>query len=161
MVLISSLTISCNRFQFTQESPSGQVSVPDFLLSLVALAWFGYTSLMLVPIKRFGTTARWSDATVHRGVAYIVEVPTTLSADAETQSREVLAQLEATLNKVGSAKDQLLMCTIYLADMTDRAVFNEVWEAWLVAGTAPVRACVQVGLADPGYKVEIQAVAAV
>ena len=116
---------------------------------------------MLVPIKRFGTTLRWSDATVHRGVAYVVEVPTTLPADARAQSEEVLAQLEATLLKVGSAKDQLLMCTIYLADMADRVVFNEVWDAWLVPGTAPVRACIQVGLADLGYKVEIQVMAAV
>ena len=116
---------------------------------------------MLIPIKRFGTTRRWSDATVHRGVAYVVEVPATVSADAENQSRQVLAQLEATLLKVGSAKDQLLMCTIYLADMADRTVFNRVWDDWLIPGTAPVRACIEVGLSDPGYKVEIQAVAAV
>jgi enamine deaminase RidA (YjgF/YER057c/UK114 family) len=116
---------------------------------------------MFKPITRFGTTARWSDATVHRGVAYVVEVPQTLPADARSQALEVLSQLEATLLKVGSAKDQLLMCTIYLADMADREVFNEVWDAWLVRGTAPVRACVQAGLTDPGYKLEIQAVAAV
>ena len=116
---------------------------------------------MLLPIKRFGTTARWSDATVHRGVAYIVEVPSTPSASTEAQCREVLAQLEATLLKVGSAKDQLLMCTIFLAHMAYRNAFNEVWDAWLIPGTAPVRACVEVGLADPAYRVEIQAIAAV
>lgn len=116
---------------------------------------------MFLPIKRFGTTVRWSDAIVYHGVAYIVEVPSTLPADARAQSAEVLSQLEATLLKAGSAKDQLLMCTIYLADLGDRNVFNEVWDAWLVPGTAPVRACVQAGLANPDYKVEIQAIAAV
>ena len=116
---------------------------------------------MIFPIKRYGTTVRWSDATVHQGTAYVVEVPATPEADARGQFVEVLAQLEATLLKVGTAKDQLLMCTIYLSDMNDRHTFNEVWDAWLVPGTAPVRACVQVGLADPDYRVEIQAVAAV
>jgi len=114
---------------------------------------------MFKSITRLGTTVRWSDAVVYAGIVHVVEVPTTL-ADAPAQSREVLAQLEATLAKAGSSKERLLMCTIYLADMKDRAAFNEVWDAWLVPGTAPVRACVQVGLADPGYRVEIHAVAA-
>jgi len=121
----------------------------------------GYTTAMFHPITRLGTTTRWSDATVHRGVAYVVEVPARLPADAQDQVRQVLSQLEETLLRVGGSKEKMLMCTIYLADMADRETFNEVWDAWLVPGTAPVRACVQVGLADPAYKVEIQAVAAV
>ncbi len=112
------------------------------------------------PITRIGTTVRWSDAVVHGGTVQIVEVPTTLPAPAADQARQVLAQLETTLTLAGSSKERLLMCTIYLADMADRASFNEVWDAWLVPGTAPVRACVQVGLAEPGYRVEIHAVAA-
>jgi enamine deaminase RidA (YjgF/YER057c/UK114 family) len=111
-------------------------------------------------ITRLGTTKRWSDAVSYHGTVHVVEVPTTLPASAADQAREVLAQLEATLLKAGSTKERLLMCTIYLADMTDRSAFNEVWDDWLVPGTAPVRACVQVGLAEPDYRVEIHAVAA-
>lgn len=85
---------------------------------------------------------------------------TSLLAGIEDQAREVLAQLEATLLRAGSAKSRLLMCTIYLADMADRAAFNQLWDPWLESGTAPVRACVQVGLAEPDYKLEIHAVAA-
>ena len=112
------------------------------------------------PITRIGTTIRWSDAVIHNGTVHVVEVPATLPAPAADQARQVLAQLEATLALAGTSKQRLLMCTIYLADMADRAAFNEVWDAWLVPGTAPVRACVQVGLAEPDYKVEIHAVAA-
>lgn len=112
------------------------------------------------PIHRLNPTVRWSDAVVYNGVVHVVEVPATLPAPAADQARQVLAQLEATLVLAGSAKERLLMCTIYLADMADRAAFNEVWDAWLVPGTAPVRACVQVGLAEPEYRVEIHAVAA-
>ncbi len=113
------------------------------------------------PITRINTTVRWSDAVVHNGVVHVVEVPASLPSPAGDQAKQVLAQLEATLALAGSSKERLLMCTIYLADMADRAAFNEVWDAWLVPGTAPVRACVQVGLAEPGYRVEIHAVAAV
>lgn len=112
------------------------------------------------PITRIGTTVRWSDAVVYAGTVHVVEVPATLPAPAADQTREVLAQLEATLARAGSSKERLLMCTIYLADMADRSAFNEVWDRWVVPGTAPVRACIQVGLADPGYRVEIHAVAA-
>lgn len=112
------------------------------------------------PIARLNPTTRWSDAVVHNGTVHVVEVPATLPAPAADQARQVLAQLEATLVAAGSTKERLLMCTIYLADMKDRAAFNEVWDAWLVPGTAPVRACVQVGLAEPDYRVEIHAVAA-
>ncbi len=117
-------------------------------------------SLFPKDITRFGTTTRWSDAVVHNSTVHVVEVPTTLPADAAAQATEVLAQLEQTLLRAGSSKDRLLMCTIYLADMADRAAFNVVWDAWLIPGTAPVRACVQVGLAEPDYRVEIHAVAA-
>jgi enamine deaminase RidA (YjgF/YER057c/UK114 family) len=112
------------------------------------------------PITRLGTTVRWSDAVVHAGVVHVVEVPSTLPADARAQTREVLSQLAATLERAGSSKERLLMCTIYLANMDDKTAFNEVWDAWLTPGTAPVRACVQVVLAEPEYKVEIHAVAA-
>ena len=113
------------------------------------------------PINRIGTTVRWSDAVVHNGVAHVVEVPSTLPSPAANQVVEVLSQLEATLVRAGTSKERLLMCTIYLADMADRDAFNKIWDNWLVPGTAPVRACVQVVLADPSYRIEIHAVAAV
>jgi enamine deaminase RidA (YjgF/YER057c/UK114 family) len=112
------------------------------------------------PITRINPTVRWSDAVVYQGTIHVVEVPAHLPAPADDQARQVLAQLQQTLALAGSSKQRLLMCTIYLADMSDRGAFNEVWDAWLVPGTAPVRACVQVGLADPEYRVEIHAIAA-
>lgn len=111
-------------------------------------------------ITRVGTTKRWSDAVIHAGTVHVVEVPTTLPAAVADQAREVLDQLETTLAKVDTSKARLLMVTIYLANMADREAFNEVWDAWLIPGTAPVRACVQVGLAEPEYRVEIHAIAA-
>jgi enamine deaminase RidA (YjgF/YER057c/UK114 family) len=37
---------------------------------------------------------------------------------------------------------------------------NEVWDAWLPAGHAPARACVEARLADPDLLVEVSIVAA-
>jgi enamine deaminase RidA (YjgF/YER057c/UK114 family) len=112
-------------------------------------------------ITRIGTTARWSDVVVHDGRVYVVEVPSSAEADLATQAREVLGSLEALLENAGSSKAHLLMTTIYLDDIREIDAFNAVWDAWVPAGTAPVRACVQARLGKPGFKVEVQVVAAV
>jgi enamine deaminase RidA (YjgF/YER057c/UK114 family) len=112
-------------------------------------------------IKRIGTTTRWSDIVVHAGTVYVVEVPASLGADVAVQAREVLSSLEASLEDAGSSKAHLLMATIYLDDIRDLDAFNTVWDAWVPAGSAPVRACVQARLGKPGYKVELQVIAAV
>ncbi|MCE1172762.1 RidA family protein [Zoogloea sp.] len=107
-------------------------------------------------IERAGTTARYSDYTVHGGVVYCVEVPPSAEGDAATQTAGMLASVEQLLARAGSGKDRILLATLYLTDMADYAAVNAVWDAWVPAGTAPSRACVQVlRLADPGWKVEI------
>jgi enamine deaminase RidA (YjgF/YER057c/UK114 family) len=37
---------------------------------------------------------------------------------------------------------------------------NAVWDAWVVPGQTPARACVEARLANPDYKLEIQVMAA-
>lgn len=106
-------------------------------------------------IRRIGTTRRFSDAVVHNGTAYIVEVPANLDADIAAQTENLLASVERLLAQAGSDKTRLLQATVYLADMADYEAMNAVWDAWIPAGTAPVRACVQARLANPGYRVEI------
>lgn len=112
-------------------------------------------------IKRLGTTRRWSDQVIHNGVVYTVEVASSIDADVATQTREVLAQLEAGLVRAGSDTSRLLSVTIWLKDIGDLPVFNAIWDDWVPEGCAPSRACVQATMAHPGYKVEIQATAAV
>lgn len=115
----------------------------------------------LLPVRR-GVTALYSDAVLHAGSVYLVEVPETECDDMREQSLSLLAALERTLRGAGSGKHALLMATIYLVDMADYDAFNAVWQEWLPAGYAPARACVRVaGLARPGWKVEVAAVAAV
>lgn len=111
-------------------------------------------------IERIGTTRRYSDVVKHGNTVYLVEVPATLEADIAAQTREVLASIDHLLAKAGSDKSRLLMATIYLRDMADYDAMNAVWDAWLPEGTAPVRACIEARLAQPGYRVEVVLTAA-
>jgi enamine deaminase RidA (YjgF/YER057c/UK114 family) len=111
-------------------------------------------------ITRIGTSARWSDIVIHGGTMYVVEVPTS-DGDITAQTREVLHSLEDSLRQGGSSPEHLLMVTIFLTDIGDLGAFNQVWDAWVPRGHAPVRACVQARLGNPTYKVELQVTAAV
>ena len=111
-------------------------------------------------IIRTGTTRRYSDSVAHAGTVYLVEVPATLDASISVQTEEVLASIERQLQACGSGKERLLMATIYLPDMANYSAMNAIWDAWVPAGSAPSRACVQAGLANPGYKLEIVVTAA-
>ena len=115
----------------------------------------------MTTITRIGTTQRWSDIVIHNGTLYVVEVPVSEEADIHQQTREVLTSLQRLLEANGSDIDKILMANIYLKDIGDIAAFNEQWDAWIPASTAPVRACVQARLAHEGYKVEVQLTAAV
>ncbi|AVZ80406.1 hypothetical protein C3497_13960 [Zoogloeaceae bacteirum Par-f-2] len=115
----------------------------------------------MTDIVRRGVTARYADSVTHAGVVYLVEVPASEGTDIRTQTRETLASIERQLLAAGSDTTRILMATIYLADMADYDGMNEVWDAWLPAGSAPARACVRVaGLARPGWRVEIALTAA-
>jgi enamine deaminase RidA (YjgF/YER057c/UK114 family) len=111
-------------------------------------------------ITRLHPAPQWSDAVVHKGTAYFVEVPESGSG-IEGQTQALLAQAERTLGLVGTDKRHLLMATIYLKHMSDRAAFNAVWQAWLPEGCAPARACVSAEMASPDYLLEIAFTAAV
>nr|CDS58476.1 conserved hypothetical protein [Serratia symbiotica] len=64
------------------------------------------------------------------------------------------------LARVGSEKNRILDATIFPANAADFAAINAAWDAWVVAGNAPVRCTVQAQLMNPKYKVEIKIIAA-
>jgi enamine deaminase RidA (YjgF/YER057c/UK114 family) len=113
-------------------------------------------------IKRIGVAARYSDLVIHGNTAYFSGyVPeTSLGQSVTEQTRDVLAQIEQSLSEIGSDKSKLLQATIWLTDMASYDEMNAVWDAWVVPGHTPARACVQARLADPDYALEIQVTAA-
>jgi enamine deaminase RidA (YjgF/YER057c/UK114 family) len=117
---------------------------------------------MTTPIQRFDVGPRMSEMAVYNGVAYLAgQVAADASLDIRGQTRQVLAAIDALLERAGSDKSKILRAQIFLADLADFAAMNAVWEAWVVAGHTPPRATVQAALAKPQWKIEIVVTAAV
>ncbi len=81
------------------------------------------------------------------------------SGDITQQTREALAKVDEMLARAGTDKSRLLSVQIWLTSMEDFDDMNAVYDAWIVPGHAPTRACGRVDLADPAYRIEIIAVA--
>ncbi|NTX79169.1 RidA family protein [Serratia proteamaculans] len=111
-------------------------------------------------IERIDPADRWSEAVVHNDTVYYTSVPENLDDDATAQTANALAAIDMILTRVGSDKSRVLDATIFLADGADFAAMNTAWDAWVVAGSAPVRCTVQAKLMNPKYKVEIKIIAA-
>lgn len=112
-------------------------------------------------IQRLQSEGRLSGAVVHGGTVYLAgQVADDPSLDAEGQTRDILRQVDALLAEAGTNKAHLLQVHIFLADMADFAAMNRAWDAWLDRANPPARATVQARLADPAWRVEITAIAA-
>ena len=117
---------------------------------------------MNTDIQRLHVAARYSEAAVFNGVVYLAGmVPECEATDIRSQTADVLQQIEQRLAEAGSDKTRILRTQIYLQDITDISAMNEVWDAWVVAGSAPPRATVQAALANPAYLIEVVVTAAV
>lgn len=111
-------------------------------------------------IKRIDPEHRMSEAVIHNNTVYYTSVPESLDDDAEAQTANALAVIDALLTRVGSDKSRILDATIFLTNKEDFAAMNRAWDAWVSPGNAPVRCTVQAGLMNPKYLVEIKVVAA-
>ena len=117
---------------------------------------------MSADIQRLHVAARYSEAAVFNGVVYLAGmVPECEATDIRSQTADVLQQIERRLAEAGSDKTRILRTQIYLKDIADIVAMNEVWDAWVVAGSAPPRATVQAALANPAYLIEVVVTAAV
>jgi enamine deaminase RidA (YjgF/YER057c/UK114 family) len=104
-------------------------------------------------IERIETGVRSSKIVKHNGIAYL----TGQVAEGQTIQEQVqtcLQNIDALLEKAGSSREKMLRVTIWLADMSDFAGLNEVWNDWVPEGHAPARACGQAKLAREELKVE-------
>jgi enamine deaminase RidA (YjgF/YER057c/UK114 family) len=104
-------------------------------------------------IERIETGVRSSKIVKYNGIAYL----TGQVAEGETIQEQVqtcLQNIDALLEKAGSSREKMLRVTIWLADMSDFAGLNEVWNDWVPEGHAPARACGQAKLAREELKVE-------
>lgn len=112
-------------------------------------------------ITRFHVGPRLSETAAHNGTVYLAgQVPDDTTLDMRGQTAEVLGMVERLLAEAGSDKSRILMAQIFLNDIADITVMNEIWDAWIPAGHTPPRATVQAKMANAAYKIEIVVTAA-
>lgn len=91
------------------------------------------------------------------------QVPLTLegeivSDDVAEQARQVLDNIGAVLEAAGLGYSNIVKTTIFIADMNDFGVINEVYAKYFT-GKLPARSCVEVSRLPLDAKVEIEVVA--
>ena len=111
-------------------------------------------------IQRYEGNGRMSKAVVFNNTIYLCG-QTCDEGGIKEQTAAVLAKVEDLLNKYGSDKENILSITIYVKDMKDFADMNAVYDAWVVKGCEPARACVEAKMARENLLVEMSVVAAV
>ncbi len=111
-------------------------------------------------ITRIGFGKRMSEAVVHNGTVYVAGQVGEPGADVSTQARQALAEVDRILAEAGTDKRRILQTIVWLADISDYAAMNEVWDAWVAPGHTPARATGEARLATPDYKVEFIVTAA-
>lgn len=89
-----------------------------------------------------------------------MEVAEDRRTDFQDQARQVLRQVDETLQSLAADRTSLLQVLIFVADLQNIDQLNAVWDAWVPAGAAPIRACMQVGLSG-GCLIEVIVEAAV
>lgn len=82
------------------------------------------------------------------------------AGDVRAEATQALKNLAAVLHEAGTGFDRVVKVTIFLMDMADFAVVNEVYAA-AMGDARPARATVQVAGLPKGARVEIDCVAAV
>lgn len=81
-----------------------------------------------------------------------------ISEDTVEQTRQCLENLKAVLEAAGSSLDKVVKTTVFIADMEQFGVINEVY-ARFFAQPYPARSCVQAARLPKDVAVEIEAIA--
>ena len=77
--------------------------------------------------------------------------------DIRVQTERVMKNLSAVLEAAGTSFDNVVKTTCFLADISDFAVFNEVYGSYITS--APARSCVAVKDLPKGALVEVEVIA--
>jgi len=113
-------------------------------------------------IQRIETGARMSKVVIHGDTVYLAGVTASKALDGGVaeQTQEILSIIDGYLAKAGTDRSKLLKAIIWLSDIRTVDEMNKVWDAWVPAGCAAARACIEALLQGPEKKVEIQVTAA-
>jgi enamine deaminase RidA (YjgF/YER057c/UK114 family) len=112
-------------------------------------------------IRRLQPETRLAGAVIHGQTVYLAgQVADDVSLDTEGQTADILRQIDALLAEAGTDRTRLLSVQIFITDMGEIGAMNRAWDAWIDPAHLPARATVEARLADPAWRVEMTAVAA-
>ncbi|MDS1030508.1 RidA family protein [Bacillota bacterium LX-D] len=81
-----------------------------------------------------------------------------VSEDVKEQTKQSMENLKAILEEAGSSLAQVVKTTVFISDMNDFPLINQVYEQYF-AKPFPARSCVQVARLPKDVKVEVEAIA--
>ena len=108
----------------------------------------------------------YSQAVEHNGVLYVSgQIPINpengeLVIGIKEETHQVLKNLKAILENKNLSFDEVIKTTIFLKDMADFAVVNEIYGSYFTEGNYPARETVQVAKLPKDVSVEISLIAA-
>ena len=82
-----------------------------------------------------------------------------ISGDVGAQAEQVMANISAVLADLGLGLDDVVKTTIFLGDIADFRVVNEIYGNYFATGK-PARTTIQAGALPGGFLVEIEVIAA-
>ncbi|WP_375509177.1 RidA family protein [uncultured Caballeronia sp.] len=107
-------------------------------------------------IKRLQTNPRMSQVVIANGIVHLSgQVADTASASITVQTTQILKRIDALLATASVEKTRVITANVWLSNPKHFDEFNSAWVAWVPAGHAPTRACVQALLMKPGLDVEV------
>lgn len=77
------------------------------------------------------------------------------------ETRQTMDNIAATLARHGSRMDDIVKCTIFLADMAEWADMNAVYRTYFTPGSLPARSALGASGLAVGARVEIECIAVV
>jgi reactive intermediate/imine deaminase len=75
------------------------------------------------------------------------------------ESRQVMANIKAALGRHGASLDDVVKCTVFLADMAEWPAFNEVYQTYFPSGRFPARSALGANGLALGARVEVECLA--
>ena len=74
----------------------------------------------------------------------------------EPETRQVMANIDASLKRRGLNMDSVVKCTVMLADMKDWPAFNKIYATYFQKGRYPARSALGVNGLALGAKIELE-----
>lgn len=117
--------------------------------------------------KAPGAIGPYSQAVENNGILYVSgQIPINpetgeLQTGITEETHQVMKNLEAILKEGGTSFDNVIKTTIFIKDMNDFSVINEIYGAYFTQGAFPARETVQVAKLPKDVSIEISLIAAV